>query len=246
MAFPWQTVSWTFWRDAMNLQNRNRPHRELCADSIAVCTCICFRRFQYMPGVLDPFSSNLHYSRQPVILQRQFDTMDHSGMMMDTAGGAEDFCTGTGRVMLPGFQKSINGGTCVLFLFQDAVLDTEAKYALAVTGTFFIAVLVEMFRWFRTHVGKREFRFSQNFGELAMDSVLFLLYTSQMCLAYFLMLLVMLYEYILFIAILIGLGTGLIITRHLDLNLFPNNAACASSGTPCCDGGTTSMVGSYR
>jgi hypothetical protein len=166
-------------------------------------------------------------------------TMDHSTMM--TASGSnsstsDDFCTGTGRVMLPGFQLASDGGPCILFLFQDAVVDTKTRYAMAVLGTFVLAITVELLRWSRAHVSRRDFRFTVGWGEGSMDLALFVLYTTQMCLAYWLMLLVMLYEYAIFIAIVVGLGVGLVVARRLDLAYYPAAIAVTAGGTPCCDG----------
>lgn len=170
--------------------------------------------------------------------------MDHGMMDHDTTGdmsGSADmvdpFCTGNGRVMLPGFQLGANGGACVLFLFQGAIVNTAVRYGFAVLGAFLIAFTVELLRWFRTHTSKREFSVVREAGELALDACLFVLYAAQMCLAYWLMLLVMLYEYGFFIAIVGGLGFGLVFTRVLDRRFFPDSVAHVAHGTPCCDGG---------
>jgi hypothetical protein len=58
--------------------------------------------------------------------------MDHMMMSNSTSNGNNDFCVGAGRVMLPGFQLAADGGSCVLFLFKDAVVDTKTKYVNAI------------------------------------------------------------------------------------------------------------------
>eukprot|EP00049_Salpingoeca_infusionum_P020739 m.365033 g.365033 ORF g.365033 m.365033 type:complete len:212 (-) comp29670_c0_seq1:395-1030(-) len=157
----------------------------------------------------------------------------------DMAGG---FCSGTGRVMMPGFSLAANGGPCVKYLFYNAVVDTPTKYAFAVLGTVVLGMLVEMIRWFRSHLQQRNFSFAKCWSDSNMDLVTVVLYMAQMTAAYWLMLLVMLYEYVLFIAIILGLGAGLLLTRKLDRKYFPTSSHATASGTPCCDGGASYVV----
>eukprot|EP00050_Salpingoeca_kvevrii_P004887 m.264828 g.264828 ORF g.264828 m.264828 type:complete len:217 (+) comp11055_c0_seq1:6910-7560(+) len=145
-----------------------------------------------------------------------------------------DFCDGSGRVMLPGFQTSVDG-LCVLFLFQDAVVDTATRYAFAVLGAFALGMCNEFFRWSRTHVSARRVVFAQALPTWGLDAFVSLLYAMQMCIAYWLMLLVMLYEYVLFLAILLGLAVGLFVTRRLDRAYFPEaQMSAGGAGSPCC------------
>jgi len=166
--------------------------------------------------------------------------MDHEAADAMGANGtsmANPFCMGAGRVMLPGFQLATEGAPCVLFLFQGAVVNTAVRYGFAIFGTFLIAFAVEILRWLRAHTNKREFAVVGDIGETPLDICLFFLYVAQMCLAYWLMLLVMLYEYAFFIAIIAGLGFGLVASRRLDRAFFPYSLSDDAHGTPCCDSG---------
>lgn len=156
-------------------------------------------------------------------------------MTGNSSSGA--FCEGPGRVMLSGFALGADGGFCIKYLFEDAVVDTRTKYVFAVLGTFAMAMVVELLRLLRTRVGSRHVGFARRLSDGALDGVVVLLYAVQMCAAYWLMLLVMLYEYVIFIAIVLGLATGMLVSRRLDRRCFPHAAAApAAGGTPCCDG----------
>ena len=168
--------------------------------------------------------------------------MDHSGM--DMSEGA--FCAGTGMVMLNGFQSTV-GNTCVLFLFQGAAVDTATKYAFAILGVFVIAFLNEILRWTRAHLSLRTFGFSRTYSQNGIDISVSLLFAVQMILAYWIMLFIMLYEYVFFIAIIAGLGIGHYVTRILDRH-YARTARSDSLGTgiisesstsPCCGGDHT-------
>ena len=162
------------------------------------------------------------------------DTMMTNGSMaMDDSS----FCQGTGRVMLSGFQVALDDNPCVLFLFRDAVVDSATRYAFAVIGTFLMALLVELLRWTRSHTSRRGFGFAKAWGPLTLDAAVCLLFATQMVLAYWLMLLVMLYEGVIFTAIILGLTAGLFATRVLDRRCFPGEEhVVAAANTPCCDG----------
>jgi hypothetical protein len=43
-------------------------------------------------------------------------------------------------------------------------------------------------------------------------------------------------RYVFFIAIIMGLGAGLVTARRLDMAFFPNATSVVASGAPCCDG----------
>ena len=146
--------------------------------------------------------------------------MDHSdhGMMMSSATSDDAFCKGPGRVMFPGFQFTFSPSdhphvaesNCVTWLFTDAVLDTAGKYAAAVIGTFFLCISLELLRAQRVHLVNQTgyFTFLKNKSDMAVDLINTLTYIVQVGIAYWIMLLVMLYEAGFFIAIILGLGTG--------------------------------------
>jgi hypothetical protein len=152
--------------------------------------------------------------------------------------GDHDFCSGPGRVMLPGFQSS-KGGNCVLYLFQGAVVDSAAKYALAVVGTLLLGLALELIRFWRTRAAR--YVASWTTKTLVQDAASGLIYGVQMVIAYWLMLLVMLYGSGLFLSVIVGLAIGHCITAQLQRH----NAACAeawallpaSSTSPCCGEG---------
>jgi solute carrier family 31 (copper transporter), member 1 len=145
---------------------------------------------------------------------------DHdNGGDMAMANDTNAFCQGMGRVMMPGFQFSFDpasemteNNSCILYLFPNALVNTAGKYAAAVIGTYLLALVFEFFRAGRAHFSKGEAPF-QRFQEgkmspLALDSINALAYIVQVTIAYWLMLLVMLYEAMIFIALVLGLGMG--------------------------------------
>jgi len=143
------------------------------------------------------------------------------------------FCTGTGRVMLPGFQTATAGNACVLFLFSGWGLDTPTKYGIAVFGTFLMGFFNEVLLWSRKYLAHR-----LRGKPKAYRSLLSFVYGVQMVLAYWMMLLVMTYEAVIFSALVIGLATG-----HLVFNIWiykheedNEKKPLLGSGTPCCGG----------
>jgi len=148
--------------------------------------------------------------------------MDGSGMMSNPGA----FCQGTGRVMLPGFQFSFNptasieSNSCVLWLFPDALVDTPGKYAAAVIGTFILSLAFELLRSGRARFAKGQAPFERfkegNMSPLALDMINSGTYVIQATIAYCIMLLVMLYEAMIFIAIVLGLGTGYFVVLRLN------------------------------
>lgn len=147
---------------------------------------------------------------------------------------ADEFCTGPGRVMMAGFQSSVNG-TCILWLFKGAVLNDEAKYGLALAGTFLMAFLNEAFTF-----GRKKILHHPSFAEkhLIRNSLETLLYGIQMVFAYWMMLLVMTYESGFFTAIIMGLVCGHLVFGYLQTRKQDKEALLLptqlNSGTPCC------------
>ena len=147
-------------------------------------------------------------------------------------GGEDAFCQGMGRVMMPGFTWSFSpservaSNSCILFLFSDALVNTAGKYAAAVIGTFFLSVAFEMLRAGRVRFVKAQApfqRFKESAGNVSpvwLDCINASSYLVQVTIAYWLMLLVMIYEAMIFIAIVLGLSTGYFLvlqgTRRLD------------------------------
>eukprot|EP00903_Cladosiphon_okamuranus_P010730 g10142.t1 len=179
------------------------------------------------------------------------DHGSHSDMDMSTASSAaamsdmdmgDQFCEGDGTVMLMGFQAATSASVrCILFLFEGAGVDTKTKYAFAALGAFAMGFTNEMIRYGRDRMAK-------NLDvSLASDIKKTIAFAVQMYLAYMLMLLVMLYEYVILIMIISGLSLGHLVTLRLTA---PQRRAATqkgaktppevmgSSGTPCCNSDT--------
>eukprot|EP00047_Mylnosiga_fluctuans_P001934 m.222472 g.222472 ORF g.222472 m.222472 type:complete len:193 (-) comp10768_c0_seq1:203-781(-) len=138
--------------------------------------------------------------------------MDMGGMTADNSTASASFCSGSGTVMMNGYQSSENG-YCVLYLFQNAVVDTRVKYAFALLGSMWLGMAVELLRVARTVLARR---LEGKVPNIVADLLEGLLYAVQMMVAYWLMLLVMLYEYGIFIFILLGLGLGRLCSRRIE------------------------------
>ena len=159
--------------------------------------------------------------------------MDHGGGQMN--GNHTGFCAGSGRVMMSGFQTSFEpDGYCILYLFQDANVNTAVKYAFAVIGTFLMAMCIELLAYLRKRLlilpSLQEKRFLR---ALIISAI----YGINMVLAYWIMLLVMTYEAMIFTAIILGLVFG----HFLVLILPPPEQSKSGyevipSTTPCCGG----------
>eukprot|EP00054_Salpingoeca_dolichothecata_P002724 m.23709 g.23709 ORF g.23709 m.23709 type:complete len:178 (+) comp13224_c0_seq1:90-623(+) len=165
---------------------------------------------------------------------------DMSAMSTTNATNDSSFCSGSGRVMFSGFTTGFDDD-CILFLFQNAVVDSATRYAFAVIGSFFLSFTAEFLRWFRGHVANKNFTFATNMSTLSIDLFLAISFMVQMLDGYWIMLLVMLYEYIIFIFLLLGLGVGNFVFRRIDRKYFPECCATGKTvvaGTPCNCAGT--------
>eukprot|EP00053_Salpingoeca_punica_P005433 m.54290 g.54290 ORF g.54290 m.54290 type:complete len:159 (-) comp13238_c0_seq1:455-931(-) len=139
------------------------------------------------------------------------------------------FCTGPGYVMLDGFQSTQNN-YCLLFLFKGAVMDTSTKYAFALIGTILLGLAIEPIRLLRGWVMQHK-RLEARVGRWPMDLLEGLLFGLQMMVAYWLMLLAMLYEYGIFICILVGLAAGRVISCRIERS---QGGKATQSCSPCC------------
>mmetsp|Transcript_6247 Transcript_6247/g.9746 ORF Transcript_6247/g.9746 Transcript_6247/m.9746 type:complete len:170 (+) Transcript_6247:112-621(+) len=159
---------------------------------------------------------------------------------MDPQTTTNEFCTGPGRVMMMGFQGAYDGGPCMLFLFEGAVVDTATKYVFAILGAFLLAfgmhVLGMIGHWYRSNVSGPLHGEERRSLSLHLPSVL--LYGLQMLNAYWLMLLVMTYEQFIFSAIILGLTLGYfvccIIAPYRHPSWFGKTTMVQSVNTPCC------------
>ncbi|EDQ90677.1 uncharacterized protein MONBRDRAFT_36548 [Monosiga brevicollis MX1] len=119
------------------------------------------------------------------------------------------FCSGSGMVMNDGFGRAPS--FCPIFLFHNVVIDTAGKYAIALIGTFCMGLFNELFRWYRNRLEAQE-----STRPILQDLCVALSYGIHMLNAYFLMLLVMLYESLFFVMIILGLATGSFVVRQLQ------------------------------
>ncbi|RHY41117.1 hypothetical protein DYB30_012656 [Aphanomyces astaci] len=131
-----------------------------------------------------------------------------SGALSKSGSNGEPFCSGS-SAMFSGFQTTVHG-TCVKLLFQPWVLNSQLKYALGFIGVFLLPLLNEGL------VHTRE-SLRQSFRQRPTTSAstkrlhkltLTVLYMGQMTLAYFAMLVVMIYDTGLFVSLIFGFGVG--------------------------------------
>ncbi|KAF0690309.1 Aste57867_18290 [Aphanomyces stellatus] len=143
----------------------------------------------------------------------------------------EPFCSGS-SAMFSGFQTTVHG-TCVKLLFQPLVLNSAAKYAIGFIGVFLLPLFNEYLVYVRERL-RQSFRKAASSGATpAMRHrnkiVLTLLYMAQMTIAYFAMLVVMIYDTGLFVALIAGFGFGYVWFKSgKDVKV---SAARASGGT---------------
>ena len=123
------------------------------------------------------------------------------------------FCYSGTTMYMEGFQW-IQSTTCVIYLFPEWVLDTKWKYVLAVIGTVFLAIILEKFIQQR-----RKAMASMDYGtKRLLASAAF--YGVQLTIGYVLMLIVMIYSVVLFLAVILGLVLGHILFNARDA-IFP-------------------------
>lgn len=107
--------------------------------------------------------------------------------------------------MMPSFSSN---GYCVMLWFAGCALDTKAKYVAGVVIVFFLAILTALLPVLQTvlvHRGTIKDRVTTSVATKATRTVL---YAVQMFFAYLCMLVVMMYETILFCAVIFGLSVG--------------------------------------
>jgi hypothetical protein len=122
------------------------------------------------------------------------------------------FCLTPGWSMRNGFGIAIGADApCVMYLFPNWNADTPAKYAVCVIASFLSAVAIEAIAYLRRRFERKYLR-SRDDGSVPPAEVFFyvgsLLYGIQLFFAYIVMLVVMLYETVMFIAVLVGFVCG--------------------------------------
>ena len=172
--------------------------------------------------------------------------MNGANAGMTSQSQADPFCYGPGYVMNSGFQLS-KGGYCMLFLFQDAVVATATKYGFALVGTLLFGIVVEMLRLCGAYVSQRRLPWLAGLGPTAIDAVVCALFALQMTVAYWLMLLVMIYEYVVFIFVVLGLTVGHFIALRIQRAhpIGAKGSVLPVTGSPCCaDSNTLTQLSS--
>ena len=122
---------------------------------------------------------------------------------------------------------------CVVFLFENWVLDSAAKYAFAVVGTFFLAMVPEALTWLR-HKKIAKMRRERHKLRLFAYAVAFFI---QVVVSYWLMLIVMTYSTYLFLAVVFGITFAHLcfMNRNLDTDAL---AGCGVVNTRNSDDGS--------
>lgn len=155
------------------------------------------------------------------------------------APSASNFCSGSGTVMQNGFVNSFSSkGSCLLWLFQDTLLNTRGRYAGAIIGTFLLAVFAEALRYGRALALQERFPFHNihKAHPALREGGLALAYGVQMMVGYWLMMLTMTYDPVLFSFILVGLVTGYFIFSRLDGGLIRAPAKSCNCSTTAVHG----------
>lgn len=114
---------------------------------------------------------------------------------------------------LVGAVDDVHERTCVVWLFEAAVLDTPVKYAFATLGTFLLAVLAEALVRVRRYNTKYRCDLEGWRSVRAREAAL---YFAQAMLGFMLMLISMTYSTGLFFAIIFGLAVGHIVFTFED------------------------------
>mmetsp|Transcript_28159 Transcript_28159/g.46654 ORF Transcript_28159/g.46654 Transcript_28159/m.46654 type:complete len:767 (-) Transcript_28159:44-2344(-) len=121
----------------------------------------------------------------------------------------QPFCYGGTTMYMDGFHF-VQSTTCVVYLFQSWVLNTAGKYAFAFFGTILVGIALEKGMQLR-----RKFMVDMEAGrKRLLVSATF--HCIQLTIAYFLMLVIMIYSGVLFIATVLGLVCGHVMFNAKD------------------------------
>ena len=148
----------------------------------------------------------------------------------------DKYCYGSTSMYMHGFQWQ--GTTCVAYLFPSWVLNTPGKFAAAAIGTIFFGILLEasiyLRRIFTSYVSTKAAS-GQGLGATgATGKWKYTLasagtYMVQLTLGYLIMLVIMTYSAPLFIAVIVGLGSGHVLFTILRSRQEKKSCPCASS-----------------
>lgn len=131
------------------------------------------------------------------------------GSNATSSAAAEPFCYGGTTMYMEGFQL-VHSSTCVIMLFPSWVLNSAWKYVLAAIGTFLLAVGLEKFIQQRR---KTMEALESGRKRLLVSAAL---YGVQLTIGYMLMLIIMIYSGVLFLAVVSGLVAGHVFFNAMD------------------------------
>lgn len=147
----------------------------------------------------------------------------------------DQYCYGSTSMYMHGFEWQ--GTTCVAYLFQSWVLNTPGKFAAAAIGTVFFGILLEASIYLRrmvtsyisAKVASGEGAGTSGAGSWKYTFVSASTYMVQLSLGYLIMLVIMTYSAPLFIAVIVGLGSGHILFSILRSRQEKKPCPCSSS-----------------
>eukprot|EP00924_Labyrinthula_sp_SR-Ha-C_P006640 snap_masked-scaffold_29-processed-gene-0.0-mRNA-1 protein AED:1.00 eAED:1.00 QI:0/-1/0/0/-1/1/1/0/567 len=118
------------------------------------------------------------------------------------------FCSGFSTSMyMTGFQTpGASDDECIVFLFQDFVLDSAERFLVGSAAAFVVGFAIEFLSWLKRQVGKLEAGSSAS--RRVLDGSKLLLKALIVAFGYFAMLLVMTYSIVLFLMVCLGLTVG--------------------------------------
>lgn len=121
----------------------------------------------------------------------------------------QPYCYGGTTMYMEGFQW-VQSSTCVIMLFPSWVLNSAWKYVLAVIGTFLLALGLEKFIQQRRKMMEG---LESGTKRLLVSGVM---YGVQLTIGYMIMLIIMIYSGVLFLAVILGLVTGHVFFNAMD------------------------------
>jgi hypothetical protein len=126
--------------------------------------------------------------------------------------GDDPFCYGGTSMYMDGFHL-VQSTTCVIYLFQSWVLNSGGKFAAATVGTFLAAIGLE-----KTIQQRRRTMIWMESSARPRTRLLAtaVFYGTQLSLGYLLMLVIMIYSGVLFMATVLGLVTGHVLFNARD------------------------------
>ncbi len=215
----------------------------LCTDSNGKTGVMCWQRcmsvsdlscgtsaecYDPIADEIVPGTSMCPESDMSVCYLKCFDTnSNYKSMNMDT--DSNDYCSGNGVSMfMDGFHAigtERKGSTaCVNILFKEWTLDNETKFAFGCLGVLLLGIFIQFLTKLRFDVNKKNKKSPSVNGNVVELS----LYSTQVVLSYFAMLIAMTYSVELFVMVCVGLIIGFAI---FNLSLPPSESteACCSA-----------------